>query len=38
MGEVGRSPELSLTQELAQMVVEAEPSTLGGEELGRRKL
>ena len=38
LGEVGRSPESSLTQQLAQMAVEVGPSTLGGEEPARRKL
>ena len=36
--EVGRSPELSPTQQLGQMAAEAGPSTLDGEELNRRKL
>ena len=36
--EVGRSLESSLTQQFAQMAVEAGPSMLGGEELARRKL
>ena len=35
---VGRSPSSLLTQQLAQMAVEAGPSTLGGEEPVRRKL
>ena len=38
LGEVERSPELSLTQQLAQMAVEVEQSMLGGEEPARRKL
>ena len=36
--DVGRSPSLLLTQQLAQMAVEAGPSTLGREEPARRKL
>ena len=36
--EVRRSPELSLTQQVAQMDAEAGPSTLGGEEPARKKL
>ena len=36
--EVGRSLELSLTLQLAQMCVGAGPCTLGAEELARRKL
>ena len=36
--EVGRSLESSPTWQLAQMAVEAGPSTSGGEELARRKL
>ena len=35
---VGRSPSSLLTQQLAQIAVEAGPSTLGGEEPARRKL
>ena len=35
---VGRSPSLSLTQQLAQMAVEVRPSTSGREEPARRKL
>ena len=35
---VGRLPQLSPTQQLAQMVVEAGPTMSGGEELARRKL
>ena len=35
---VGRLPQLLLTQQLVQMAVEARPSTLGGEELARKKL
>ena len=35
---VGRSPSSLLTQQLAQMAVEARPSMLGGEEPVRRKL
>ena len=38
LGEVGMSPELSLTWKLAQMAVEARPSMSGGEEPARRKL
>ena len=36
--EVGRSLELSLTQQLDQMAAEAGPSMLGGEDTARRKL
>ena len=36
--EVGRSTELSSTQQLFQMAAEARPSTLGGEGPARRKL
>ena len=36
--ELGRSPELSPTQQLAQMAEEATPSMSGGEELARKKL
>ena len=36
--ELGRSPESSPTQQLAQMAVEAGPSTSGREEPARRKL
>ena len=36
--DVGRSPLLLLTQQLAQMAAEAGPSTLGQEEPTRRKL
>ena len=36
--EVGRLLESSSSQQLAQMAVEAGPSTLGGEEPARRKL
>ena len=35
---VGRSPSLLPSQQLAQMAVEAGPSTVGGEEPARRKL
>ena len=38
LGEVGRSPELLPTQQLAQMAAEARPSTSGGEEPAQRKL
>ena len=38
LGEVGRSPELSLTWQLAQMAAEVRPSMLGGKELAQRKL
>ena len=34
----GGSPQSSLTQQLAQMAAEARSSTLGGEELARKKL
>ena len=36
--EVGRLPESSPTQQLAQMATEARPSLLGWEKLARRKL
>ena len=35
---MGRSPELSLTQQLAQVAMEAGPSMLGGEEPASGKL
>ena len=38
LGEVGRSPESSPTQQLAQMAAEAGPSMSGGEEPARRKI
>ena len=38
LGEVGRSWELTPTQQLAQMAVDAGPSMSGEEELARRKL
>ena len=38
LGEVGRSPETSPTQQLAQMAVEAGPSMSGGEEPARGKI
>ena len=36
--DMGRSPSLLLTQQLAQVAADARPSTLGGEEPVRRKL
>ena len=38
LGEVGRSPESLPTQPLSQMTAEAMPSTLGREEVARKKL
>ena len=38
MGEVGRLPESLPTQQLAQMLAKAGTSTLGGEEMARRKV
>ena len=38
LGQVGRSPESSPTQQLAQMAAEAGPSMLGGEEPAYKKL
>ena len=38
LDEVGRSPQLLPTQQLAQMAVEARPSTLGVKEPARKKL